>query len=309
MYGFYTRPPFWVGDLDEILKISKGELDYRDLTKQPILTNKINAITLSIFKDGLIAFEFDTDQDSTLRDTLKLLEYFNSFMFVIYNNINVDYSGKKCMLDPYVILDNDFIAISKSSVGFGDGTSRNIKYFNDRYKSNPIIQRVLFFSKSELEGIINNFKFYVNADKTWLLSYLNRFVSHYKDHLFLEAFVTSFFLVEVLINELWDRYLIENNERLNKKRKEYLKGRDITLAIKTNILELNNKISSTLFQRIDNLRGKRNKIVHDIEKLALKGELYSDDFEDMFETTNELLFLVEGFKTRLIGGYSFRTIR
>lgn len=112
-----------------------------------------------MFKDGFIGFKFD-DKKGTLDETLTLIEYFNAFMFVIYNYINTKHQGEKCMLDPYVVLDNDIISVSESSAGagYGDETSYNCKYFNERFAQEPYIQRVLYFNKTEFEDILNEFR-------------------------------------------------------------------------------------------------------------------------------------------------------
>lgn len=310
IHGFYTRPAFWIGSQNDYYEPVLTVEAFQGMVKEPIVNISLhNDIEIEIYKDGFIGFIFNGKHEENLKETLKLLEYFNAFMFVMYNYINTKHQGKKSMLDPYVIKTNDLIIKSNESAGFGDGISYSYLDYSKRNSQLPIIQRALFFNKKEIEEIIEEFEFYIKADKIWILSYINRFVSHYKDNLFLESFITSFFLIEILINKLWKKYLKSNSEKLNKKRKEYRNGRDLSLALKTNILNLNDLISDELFSKIDTLRGKRNKIVHDIEALAQKGELYNDDFKDLFETVDELIFLVEGFKIRLTEGYTFRTIK
>lgn len=307
--GFYTRPAFWIGSQSDYTEPMITKKTFQKMVEEPIVNSSLqNDIEIKIYRDGFVGFIFNGTQKNNLKETLKLLEYLNAFMFVMYNYINTKHQGEKCMLDPYIVLTNNLIVTSRESVGFGDGTRHNYMLLMERIDQDPMIQRLLFFNKNEIEDLIQEFDNYIKTDKIWLLSFINRFVSHYKDHLFLEAFITAFFLIEILINKLWGKYLKSNNDKLNKKRKEYLNGRDLTLALKTNILNLNNLISDDLFVKIDTLRGKRNKIAHDIEALADNGELYNDDFKDLFETIDNLIFLVEGIQIRLTEGYSFRTI-
>jgi len=308
MYSFYTRPAFWIGNQGEMFNYLKNDYNCHTSFKEPEVKVILDDINISVFKDGMIGLDFPKIDDETLSTTLKRLEYFNALSFSIYNSINLNRLGRKCSLNPYNLEVNDFLVSDEDSTGFGDGTSYNTKIYKDRYDGLFGIQRVLFFTSKDIVNLLNQFEKELKSNKLWLYSYLNRFISHYKAHNFLEAFISSFFLIEVLINKLWDDYIKNNKDKLNQKRREFLKGRDITLAIKTNFLQLNDAISVELFEKIDNLRKKRNMIAHDIEKIAMKGDLYDDDFGEVFEVINDLVYLNDKIVVKLVGGYSARSI-
>ena len=93
---------------------------------------------------------------------------------------------------------------------------------------------------------------------------------------FKTAIIQGWFVIEFFINERWNDFLnIKNSElrlnskgklgkRLNKKRDEFLKGRDLTISIMSNILELNDFIPFAVFEDIDKVRKLRNMIVHNL---------------------------------------------
>ncbi len=297
IYGIYTRPSFWLGTQDEMIDSWSDKTRYNHLIRDPVINYPLESINILLYKDGFIGFEFSKTKKKDLEETLKLLEYFNAFMFVIYNKINLDFRSKKCKLDPYLVGVNDFIVLAPSSAGCGDGTSYSSTFFyRERLSNSPMIQRVMFFDEFEMNSFLDEFKLHISAGKVWLFSYLNRIVAHYQNQLFLECFVSSFFLIEVLLNKLWED--LENHTKDNfislKRKMISLKGCDI--------------ISTSLFEKVNLLREKRNRIVHNVEIMAIQGKLYKDIFEDIFECLEELLVISEDLRIRLIEGYSYRII-
>ena len=112
IYGFYTRPPFWVGTQSDYIESVLTSESFQKLVDEPVVSFSLhNDIDIKIYKDGFIGFTFNRTQKDSLDETLKLLEYFNAFMFVMYNYINTKHQGAKSTLDPYVILTNDLIMV------------------------------------------------------------------------------------------------------------------------------------------------------------------------------------------------------
>lgn len=307
MNCFYTKPAFWIGSGTEMGTFLTSDYRWQNSFSTPNLVYELDEMTISIFKDGLIGIEFRHLIADNLKKTLRLLEYFNSLSFSFYNSINLGIVPNKSSLDPYSLNDKNFIALTGNGIGFGDGSSYNSKVYFERKHGALGILRSLFFSKEELLILLERFNEEVKNEKTWLLSYLNRLMSHYHEHYFLEAFIDAFFIIEVLLNKLWSSYLSSNKVSVNKKRKEYLTGKDMTLAVKINILQLCNVITLDLFNKIDSLRKRRNEIVHNIEKVASSDNFYNEDFQDVFEVINELIVLTEGIKIKLTGSHWFRT--
>lgn len=86
------------------------------------------------------------------------------------------------------------------------------------------------------------------------------------------SLVLAWFIVEGSIARLWERHLdglnreYENGQKkINGKRHDFLVGRDFTISIVSNLLELWDALPNSLFKDIDAIRGFRNRIVHKSE--------------------------------------------
>jgi hypothetical protein len=81
--------------------------------------------------------------------------------------------------------------------------------------------------------------------------------------------VLAWFITEGSIAKLWERHLhslnreYENGQkRINRERNDLLVGRDFTISIVSNLLELWDILPNPLFKDIDAVRKFRNQIVH-----------------------------------------------
>src|SRR5262249_49635090 len=82
------------------------------------------------------------------------------------------------------------------------------------------------------------------------------------------SIVLAWFITESLINAIWLDHIgslnkeVEGQKRISKEREDILTGRDFTISIITNALELSGILPFPLFKDIDRVRRVRNKIVH-----------------------------------------------
>jgi hypothetical protein len=104
-------------------------------------------------------------------------------------------------------------------------------------------------------------------------------ISEYKIGNYSTCIILSWFLIESSLSSYWDDKLASENDtlsddtkRINSDRKKFLTGRDFSISMVSNILELWGVLSTQLFRQVDTVRGIRNKIVH--------GDEYSPAAED-----------------------------
>ena len=83
------------------------------------------------------------------------------------------------------------------------------------------------------------------------------------------SIVLAWFITETAISTLWESHINgqkrdagSGGKRINRKRKDFLTGRDFPISIVSNMLELSGVLDHSLFEDIDSVRGYRNKIVH-----------------------------------------------
>lgn len=94
-------------------------------------------------------------------------------------------------------------------------------------------------------------------------------LSEYKVGNYETSIVLSWFVAEGGINLIWGKHIMELNadlpggeKRINRGRRDFLTGRDFTVSIISNLLELWGLLPNEIFRDIDAVRGFRNKIVH-----------------------------------------------
>ncbi len=101
------------------------------------------------------------------------------------------------------------------------------------------------------------------------LSSFAKSLSEYKEGNYETSIVLSWFITEAALNHLWEIHIDDLNidfsggkKRINRERKDFLTGRDFTISLISNLLELWGALPHAQFQDIDTVRGFRNKIVH-----------------------------------------------
>lgn len=94
-------------------------------------------------------------------------------------------------------------------------------------------------------------------------------LSEYKIGNYETAVVLSWFIIEAAVVSMWRRHIGDMNRemgcgalRINAERKKFLTGRDFSLSVISNLLELWDVLPNDLFRNIDAVRRTRNDIVH-----------------------------------------------
>lgn len=94
-------------------------------------------------------------------------------------------------------------------------------------------------------------------------------LSEYKVGNYETCVMLSWFITEAVLSRLWRTHieslnsdLIDGRRRINRERIDFLTGRDFTINLVSNLLELWGTLPYDQFQDIDAVRGFRNKIVH-----------------------------------------------
>lgn len=119
-------------------------------------------------------------------------------------------------------------------------------------------------------------QFYKAQDDADLIDILNQTlvaVDNYNVANYSVALVQAWFLIELFVNMCWVQFLLEQQTspsggeaRINAERRQLLTGRDFTAAIISNVLELNGRIDTEVFKKIDSLRKARNRVSHNLDK-------------------------------------------
>lgn len=134
----------------------------------------------------------------------------------------------------------------------------------------PMIQAHPVISRESCERAARKFMFAIK-DKhlTIALSSIAKSVSEFKNADYSASAVLAWFVVESVISSIWSDFLEKTNStregdapRISKKRREKLTGRDFTMSIICEALELSDVIETDLLRDIDVARSLRNRVVH-----------------------------------------------
>lgn len=104
------------------------------------------------------------------------------------------------------------------------------------------------------------------------LASFSKGLGEYKVGNYETSLILAWFITEGSIAYLWERHLdglnreYENGQKkINRERYDFLVGRDFTISMVANLLELWDVLPNALFKDIDAVRGFRNRIVHKLK--------------------------------------------
>ncbi|MFP4414627.1 hypothetical protein [Coleofasciculus sp.] len=295
--GFYTSRPFWAGDppvdLETLstfasqLQVSETRSQFREFMSAIVFSYKTNGIRLCVCKDGMLLVQVKNleIEIEKIRDGLDI-EAQSQLWGQYLDYINCLY----LLLDSVVIEIKQFAYFNLSEVTNRDVSRLRFKdgkcmgqsiahesitsvYQRSRYEITPDMLTSLFrqsFSKNIFDVLFEKYSI-ATANPSLLknLAEVTKNLSEYKVGNYSTSLVLAWFVIESKIIRLWDK-LIDNcnrdfddgTRRISKDRQKTLTGRDYTISVISNFLELSDLIPFKVFQDINAVRKFRNKVVH-----------------------------------------------
>lgn len=132
-----------------------------------------------------------------------------------------------------------------------------------------ILQRMLAPEASVRRAFDNFQRVMARPGTEKILASYSKGLSEYKIGNYETAVVLSWFIIEAAVVGIWKRHIDGMNRdmeggtrRINAERKKLLTGRDFTLSMISQLLELWDVLPNDLFRNIDAVRQTRNAIVH-----------------------------------------------
>jgi hypothetical protein len=245
-----------------------------------------DVFSLRICRDGMVSLQVCEVEGKARDDIHELVEWWGEYL---------DYLN--CL---YLLMDSEFINIKQFQYFTFSELRRNdvfrLTFENDQdnsasiatesisgiYQSvhysrfvdglpsgyDPRVQHRVIVPKQVFENLTEKFEF-IASDKNLvsLLSGISKSVSEFKIGNYTTSLTLAWFVIESILINKWDKVLDSKNtiypdhsRRINTKRNEFLMRSDISVI--ANLLELMDDINFPLFQKIDTVRGYRNKIIH-----------------------------------------------
>ena len=294
--GFYLFPNYWIGeDLnpllekyqtsgnDEILKEIKQKM------RKEVISYKNSNHELILCGDGLILFR-DYEIEEKIKDWE---EKFNHDIMTPFSPVyeawaeyikisNIIYFSIDCAshyrINYYVyefreLNRNDFLRITYRNGKLHRQTdySRNSLYAVTRLDpSKDTFKHTAYNGLMSQLDIFNDmynvfFKKIISDDEAIeFISALSKSLSEHNLKNYNISLVLSWFLIEAHISELWKIFI----SGCNSERRKKLTGRDYSVSVQIEMLELNKRIDTDQYKRLDFLRKIRNKIIHDNYKCS-----------------------------------------
>lgn len=295
--GFFTPRPFWAVDAIDFRDSTSGTLQrFHPLMSEVTYQYASDSFSFRVCRDGMLLLQIYEIETKARDDIHDLVEWWGEYL---------DYLN--CL---YLIMDSEFINVLQYQyftfselrrndvfrVTFEDnqengasiatesitGIYQNIHYsrFVDGLPSgyDPRTQHRVIISKQVFEKLTEKFEF-ITSDKNLvsLLSGISKSLSEFKIGNYTTSLTLAWFVIESILIRKWDDLLDSKNttytdgsKRINPKRKEFLMRSDISIV--ANMLEMTDNLNFPLFKKIDEVRGFRNKIIHQKSDYVCKFE-------------------------------------
>lgn len=321
--AFYPSRPFWAGsgiDFDDPSSLEK----FGDLMSEETYTYSNDIFAIKICRDGQImirveALEKDdaplgvlSDMEVTVKKWGEYLDYLNAFYLLL------DCSVLKLMNLSYFslheITNRDAFRIryeNGKAAGYEIAAESITSVFQmGRFlatygftpvKHDPRISTRYVISLEAIENAVKDFELAVGQPGLEkVLASFTKSIAEYKVGNYETSIVLAWFISERIIADLWNGHLQslntdldEGQKRINRKRQGYLTGRDLSVSLVLNLLELWGILPFALFKDVDKVRAFRNDIVHGESRYVPTAEdarLAIDTARDLFRRTTSIEF-------------------
>ena len=290
--GFYPSRPYWaVSKLD--FTVPKADGWFRGQMSEVVYEKHNADVSLIICRDGQILFRIarlepagGVDLSTPIEDTVsrwgEYLDYLNSF-YLLLDSATIE-TDRHAIFNLHEITHRDAFrttfegerevsqSIASESIAsvfqMGRYLSSYSQDFPIEYDPKLSHRSVVSLAAISLAGE-SIFKVVSSQGSEKHLASYAKSLSEYKVGNYETAIILSWFITESVANWLWNSQLDALNadfpggrRRINRERRDFLTGRDFTASITTNLLELFGQIDLELLNKVDEVRGYRNKIVH-----------------------------------------------
>jgi hypothetical protein len=290
--AFYPSRPFWAVSKVNF-NVPRVEGWFHDQMVEEVFTADDERVALRICRDGRVLVRVARLEKSleladvtpiadTVRRWGEYLDFLNAFYLLLDSaTIEVDHL---CYFNLHEVTNRDAFRVTYED---GKSTGENIAIesiasvfqmgrYSGSYSPNVPIEydsRILMrhaVSRDALAHASNLFLQVVARPGTEKqLASFAKSLAEYKVGNYETSIVLAWFITEAAINSLWGSHLDAQNSnleggrrRINRERKDFLTGRDLSTSIVSNMLELAGVLDHALFEEVDAVRGYRNKIVH-----------------------------------------------
>ena len=292
--AFYTSRPFWAGSKVDFSDQSR-EGWFHDQMVEEVFSHETPTYTVKVCRDGRIMLRVEAlekvqpDQpdafmpiETMVRTWGEYLDFLNTF-YLLLDSSTIELSNF-CYFNLHEITNRDAFRVRYEE---GKCTGENIAMesiasvfqmgrYSSSYQSgvpteydSQIMMRQVIPLEVIRHAVAEFTKVIATPGLEKTLSSFAKSLSEYKVGNYETSVVLSWFITEAALSQLWKGHIDNLNtdfpdgrKRINRERRDFLTGRDFTISLISNLLELWGALPHAQFQDIDAVRGFRNKIVH-----------------------------------------------
>ncbi len=271
---FYPKPSF----------VPLAPLGQKDLTKmkEVVWEHDDRDFELRIRRDGMIMIHVPALDDKISREmpnTIPIPEpnlnigLWNRCLDILNTTyLLLDSATLEAMEPPHSIFslrELDFDVVMHATYKDQCYQSSSIDYHNEHpsNKLHGLISSVV--PEPVFAHLAQQLKHAFELDLFKTLGVFAKAISEHKIGNYDVALVLAWFGIETKINEIWVSYLdssqhehADGEKRISRKRRELLLGRDYSMSVVTNFLELAELLPFEHFKRVNDVRRIRNLVVH-----------------------------------------------
>lgn len=292
--AFYPSRPFWAGSKVDFSN-QNCEGWFHNQMAEEVLSHEDTNYAIKICRDGRIMLrikaleqtqtnekEAPIQIESTVKTWGEYLDYLNTF-YLLLDSATIEVC-RLCYFNLHEITNRDAFRVRYddgryTGENIAEESIASIFQMGRHLSTYPQGVPIEFSSQIMMRQIINldtinhavaEFTKVVASpglEKT--LSSYAKSLSEYKVGNYATSVILSWFIIEAALSTLWKSHIDNLNKeyedgkkRINRERRDLLTGRDFTISLISNLLELWEVLPNAQFKDIDAVRGFRNRIVH-----------------------------------------------
>ena len=290
--AFYPSRPFWAVSKVNF-EVPQVEGWFHDQMVEEVYATSDDACALKVCRDGRILIRIPSlERDDAgsapvpIEDTVKrwgeYLDFLNAFYLLLDSaTLNVDHFAyfnihEITHRDAFRVAYEDDKAVSENIATESIASAFQMGRYSGSYRPDLRIEddlRIMMRHVISREAIAQAASLFqqvvASSVAVKALASFAKSLAEYKVGNYETSIVLAWFITESAISTLWATHLDAQNQdlpdgrrRINRERRDFLTGRDFTISIVLNMLELSGVLEHEVFEKIDAVRGFRNKIVH-----------------------------------------------
>jgi len=286
---FYSSCPFWAGQPIN-LEDPENLKNLRELITEVVFRYESDAFRLWVCRDGMLMLQIyeleaakpDEEGDELVNWIAWWEQYLNHFNclyllldaclievlklgYIKLSEVTNKDVFRLRVVDGKILGCETFATESITSVFQLDRFYSSVFPQNTQFNVRLITRRA--FPKEVFDKLAAKFSVVLtHKELVSRLSVIAKSISEYKVGNFPISLILSWFIIELVVTEKWERFLDSKNQayedgskRISADRRKILTG---LISAISNILELADSIQYELFKKIDAVRGYRNKVIH-----------------------------------------------